>query len=52
MNCDPGCGRGGGVFVMARGLGYQQNPDELPMMQHVREHSAPGDLYLIPTRIR
>ena len=42
---------GGGVFVMARGLGYQQNPDELPMMQYVREHSASGDLYLIPTRI-
>jgi hypothetical protein len=36
---------------MARGLGYQQNRDELPMMQYVREHAGPGDVYLVPTRI-
>lgn len=40
----------GGVAVTALGLGYRTNDAERPMLDWVREHAGPGDVYLIPTR--
>ena len=41
----------GGVAVMALGLGYRVNEGERPVLDWVRDHAGPGDLYLIPTGI-
>lgn len=41
----------GGALIMNLGLGYHQNEAEEPLLKWVREHSEPGDKYLIPTSI-
>ncbi len=41
----------GGVAVMAMHLGFQERDEELALMYHVREHHAPGDMYLLPVQI-
>jgi hypothetical protein len=41
----------GGVWVMAAGVGYAMNTAEVPLLEHVRTHAAPGDVVLIPTRV-
>jgi hypothetical protein len=40
----------GGIAVMALGLGYRTNEAERPVLDWVRDHARPGDVYLIPTR--
>jgi hypothetical protein len=41
----------GGVVVTACGLGYEMNEDELPVLEYVRTHKQPGDVYLLPVTI-
>jgi hypothetical protein len=41
----------GGVAVMALGLGYPVSDDEIPVLDYVRAHRQPGDVYLIPVTI-
>ncbi len=40
-----------GLAIMAAGEGYQSSDEELPMMNWVRQHSQPGDVYLLPIRV-
>jgi len=40
----------GGVYVMARGLGYQVNEAEEPLLDYVRDHKRPGEVYLLPVK--
>lgn len=40
-----------GVWVMAARVGYAMNTAEEPLLAFVRDHSCPGDVVLIPTRI-
>jgi hypothetical protein len=42
---------GAGLAIMALGEGYQSSDEELPMMDWVRRHSQPGDVYLLPIRV-
>jgi hypothetical protein len=39
------------VVVTVSGLGYATNEAEQPVLEYVRSHVGPGDVYLIPTRI-
>lgn len=39
-----------GVAVMVFSLGYYTNEAELPLLNYVREHKKPGDVYLIPAK--
>ncbi|MSR54720.1 MAG: hypothetical protein EXS09_15750 [Gemmataceae bacterium] len=39
-----------GIIVMTNGLGYYTNPDELPLLHHIRENKRPGEVYLIPAK--
>jgi hypothetical protein len=41
----------GGALVMALGRGYRMNEAEQPVLDYVRDHAGPDDVYLIPTRI-
>jgi hypothetical protein len=41
----------GGVEVMWSGLGYLGDEGELPVVEFVRTHHHPGDVYLLPVRI-
>ncbi len=41
----------GGLAVHAWGLGYHMSTDELPLMDFVREHKRPGDVYLLPISV-
>ena len=41
----------GGLAITYYGLGYQSNPDEVPLVEFVRTHRRPGDVYLIPVEI-
>jgi hypothetical protein len=40
----------GGVSVTVRGLGYQVNEAEQPLLDYVREHTQPGEVYLLPVK--
>ncbi|MBO0698896.1 MAG: hypothetical protein J2P46_10915, partial [Zavarzinella sp.] len=40
----------GGVYVMVRGLGYQMNEAEEPLLEFVREHNQSGEVYLLPVK--
>jgi hypothetical protein len=40
----------GGAVVMAAGLGYRM-VDENNLFTHVREHTEPGDVYLLPVKL-
>ncbi len=41
----------GGLAVNYFGLGYRSNPDELPLLEFVRDHKQPGDVYLLPVAV-
>jgi hypothetical protein len=41
----------GGIIVMACGLGYHMNEAEVPVLEWVRDHAGPDDVYLIPTQV-
>jgi Domain of unknown function (DUF6798) len=40
----------GGMYISARGLGYRMNDAELPLLNFVKDHKKPGDVYLLPVR--
>lgn len=40
-----------GIYVSWTGLGFRISTEEVPMMEFVRTHRAPGDVYLIPAEI-
>jgi Domain of unknown function (DUF6798) len=39
-----------GVAVMVLGLGYGMNDAELPLLDYVRDHKKPGEVYLLPVK--
>jgi hypothetical protein len=41
----------GGVVIQSEGIGYRQNPEEVPMMSYVREHKTSRDVYLLPIEV-
>lgn len=41
----------GGVVITADGLGYRMNEAEVPLLEWVRGHAGPDDVYLIPAQI-
>jgi hypothetical protein len=41
----------GGIFISCFGFGYRINADELPLLEHVREHKEEGDVYLLPVEL-
>ena len=41
---------GGGVWVTVTDHGYRVNEAEGPLLDHVREHEQPGDVYLLPVK--
>ena len=38
----------GGAWIMAGGLGYRSNEDERDLLEYVRTHSEPNDVFLLP----
>jgi hypothetical protein len=42
---------GGGVWIMAGRLAFYSDPDELPVMNYVRQIKRPGDIYFLPVRV-
>ncbi len=38
----------GGAFISYQGLGYRVSPEEVPVLEFVRDHTRTGDLYLVP----
>jgi hypothetical protein len=42
---------GAGAWLMATGQGYQTTDEELPVMHWIRDHQAPGDVYLLPVQM-
>jgi hypothetical protein len=40
----------GGLWVTLSGRGYQVNEAEEPLLEHVREHAQPGEVYLLPVK--
>lgn len=40
----------GGIAVMVFGLGYYTNDSELPLLNYIREHKQPGEVYLLPVK--
>jgi hypothetical protein len=41
----------GGISISYFGLGYRTNPDELPLLDHIRGHIEKGDVYLLPVEL-
>lgn len=41
----------GGVWITVERLGFQSNDDELTLLNYVRDHHEPGDVYLLPVNI-
>jgi hypothetical protein len=41
----------GGIVISYFGLGYRTNPDELPLLEHIRSHKEEGDVYLLPVEL-
>ncbi|MCX7701788.1 MAG: hypothetical protein N2039_13000 [Gemmataceae bacterium] len=41
----------GGLFVMSGRLGYRESKEELPLLDFVKTHARPGEVYLIPVEI-
>jgi hypothetical protein len=39
------------VAIMAWGLAYQVNEQELGLLQHIRDNNMPGEVYLIPVTV-
>jgi hypothetical protein len=40
-----------GSYVSWTGLGFRISTEEVPMMEYVRAHTAPGEVYLIPAEM-
>lgn len=40
-----------GIAINSAGLAYRSNPDELPLLRHVRAHARRGDVYLLPVDV-
>lgn len=40
-----------GVAIQSFGLAYPMNKQELPLLEHVREHKWRGDVYLLPVEV-
>ncbi|MCS6978424.1 MAG: hypothetical protein NZM31_15650 [Gemmatales bacterium] len=40
-----------GLAILATGQGFQSSDEELPMMDWVRRHAQPGDVFLLPIRV-
>jgi hypothetical protein len=40
----------GGVWVTAAGVGYRTPPDEQELLDYVRTHGGPSDVYLLPVK--
>jgi hypothetical protein len=40
-----------GIVMMAFNLGYPNTSDELAMLEYVRQHRQPGDVYLVPVNV-
>jgi hypothetical protein len=40
-----------GVYICVGGLAFQSSEEEQPLFDYVREHGAPGDVYLLPVQI-
>jgi hypothetical protein len=41
----------GGLAINWFGLAYFMDPDELPLLEFVRQHQAEGDTYLLPVEV-
>ena len=41
----------GGLAISYFELGYHSNNDELPLLEFVRTHRRPGDVYLVPVEV-
>jgi hypothetical protein len=41
----------GGVFITYFGLGYRTNTEELRLLEHIRDHKATGEVYLLPVEL-
>ena len=39
-----------GIAVTVRGIGYAMNDAELPLLDYVRDHKKPGEVYLLPVK--
>jgi hypothetical protein len=40
-----------GCAIMAGGQAFRLDPDELPLLDHVRRTASPGDVYLLPVEV-
>ncbi len=40
-----------GVRIMAGGYAYRMSPEELPLLDYVRDHKQRGDLFLLPVEV-
>lgn len=40
-----------GLWISVNRLAFQLDEDELKLMRHVRDHSSPGEVYLLPVRV-
>jgi hypothetical protein len=41
----------GGAAINYLGLGYRTNTQEIPLLEYVRDHKLPGDVYLLPVEV-
>jgi hypothetical protein len=41
----------GGVAISLFGWGYRTNPDEMPVLEYIRDHKGPGEQYLLPVSL-
>jgi hypothetical protein len=41
----------GGCVMMVRGTSYLMNPDEVPVMEYIRDHAQTGEVYLLPIAV-
>lgn len=42
---------GAGVWIMTTGQGYQTNPNEVGVLEYVRQTKKPGEVYFIPVTV-
>ncbi len=42
---------GAGIGISLAGLAFQSGDEDVPLMNYVREHRRPGDLYMLPVRV-
>jgi len=41
----------GGAIIMYRGLGYQSNPEEVNLLQYIKDNNQREDVYLLPVKL-